>query len=80
MGPPCSAEVGYAIYAGMNGKHWTRGLRYVDGSPTPLGLNQQLMRAALSQHAAILRPPFNHVLRYGAPRLNRDQGDGEQRQ
>ena len=63
----------------LHGKKWTQGLRFVAGSPNLLGLNQQLMRAAPSRHAAILQHPFNHVIRYGALWLNRDRGDGEQR-
>ena len=59
-------------------KNWTHGLRFEEGNFTQLGRDQQLMRAALSQHAAILRRPFNQDLRYGAPHLDRDRR-GEER-
>ena len=57
----------------MHGNNWPHGLRFEDGNHIQLGCDQQLMGEALSQHAAVLRCPFNQHLGYGTPRLDRDQ-------
>ena len=60
----------------IHGNNWTGGLRFENGVPTQLGRDQELLRAALSRNAAVLRRPFNQHLCYGAPRLDRNlQGD-----
>ena len=62
----------------IHGNSWTDGPRFEEGNPTQLGRDQELLREALSRHAAVLRRPFNQHLRYGAPRLDRDRR-GEER-
>ena len=64
----------------MHGTNWPHGLRFEEGNPTQLGRDQQLMRAALSRHAAVFRRPLNQHLRYGAPHLDRDRRGEEQPQ